>query len=309
MPAFLITLATGVQGTAIANELRQAGHEVHAFVRDRHAPRAIALENIGVKLFEGSLDDRAAIGEAATGTTGIFWNLPPLRDISTDWPRQTHTVLQAASQTGTVTTVVFSTAFHTGRHPEWVERKPDYVSAAYYDVKYRCEQIVLESGFEHITILRPSWLMNNYIAPYASYHFPELATEQNLVSAFQPDAQMPNISPGDVGKFAAAALLHPEQYAGRQIELGNENLTIEEVSMIISRVAGVAQVKHRCRNLEEIIEAQDKVLTQQFHIMANEQDMTIDPKSLAEYGITLTSLEEYLTKERKALMEGLGLVE
>jgi uncharacterized protein YbjT (DUF2867 family) len=308
MPAFLITLATGVQGTAIAHELRQAGHQVHAFVRDRHAPRAVSLENIGVKVFQGSLDDGAAIKEAATGVTGIFWNLPTItKDPSIEWPHQTETMLQAARETGTVTTIVFSTAFYTGKHPEWVARNPNYVSAYYYDAKYRCEQIVLKSGFPYITILRPSWLMHNYIAPYAPVHYPELATEQTYVSAYKPDTRMPQCAPEDVGKFAAAAFLHPEKYSGKQIELGNENLTIAEASAIISRVAGV-ETKLRRRNSEEIKEAQSRIPTQQFQIMANEKDMTIDPSSLSEYGIRMIPLEEYLTKEREALRRALGVV-
>jgi uncharacterized protein YbjT (DUF2867 family) len=264
---------------------------------------------MGVKLFEGSLDERATIRKAATGTTGVLWNLPTMiKDLSTDWPRQTQTVLQAAREAGTVTTIVFSTAFYTGRHPEWDAKNPGYVSATYYDAKYRCEQLVLKSGFPHITILRPSWLMNNYIAPYSSFHFPELATERKLATAFGPETRMPNMSAGDVGKFVAAAFLSPEKFSGKQIELGSGDLTIAEVAATVSRVTGV-DVKVKYRNSEEVKEAASTVLTQQFQIMAMEEDMTIDPSSLDEYGIKLTSLEEYLMTEKEALKIALGLTD
>lgn len=49
MSSLIIILATGVQGTAAARELRQAGYEVHALVRNRHVLRAVALEQIGVR--------------------------------------------------------------------------------------------------------------------------------------------------------------------------------------------------------------------------------------------------------------------
>jgi hypothetical protein len=76
------------------------------------------------------LNDEAVIKEAATGARGIFWNLPTqITDLSINWPRQIEKVLRVARETGAVTTIVFSTAFYTGRHPEWVAQDPNYVSA------------------------------------------------------------------------------------------------------------------------------------------------------------------------------------
>jgi hypothetical protein len=149
-------------------------------------------------------------------------------------------------------------------------------------------------------------MIHNYIAPYAPIHFLELSAEQKLVTACKPGTRMPQIAPEDVGKFGSAAFVHPERYSGKEIELGNENLTLTEVSEIISRVADVdVKVKHR--NSEEIEGASFKVPTQQFHIMANEQDMIIDPGALKEYRIEFTCLGEYLIKEKVALKKALGL--
>jgi hypothetical protein len=117
---------------------------------------------------------------------------------------------------------------------------------------------------------------------------------------------MPHISPGDVGKFIVASFLHLERFAGKEIELGSENITIGEVAATITRVSGV-DVGIKRRSAEEIEEAAKTILTQQFQIMAIENDMAIDPDSLSQYGIELTSFEEYLRTEKEALMQGLGL--
>lgn len=67
---YAITGATGFVGGALASQLRRAGHDVVALVRDRS--RAGALERLGVEFVEGDLDDTAALDRLCTGVDGLF---------------------------------------------------------------------------------------------------------------------------------------------------------------------------------------------------------------------------------------------
>lgn len=67
---YAITGATGFVGGALARQLRHAGHEVRALVRD--PARAQALAALGVELVPGDLDDAAALDRLCTGVDGLF---------------------------------------------------------------------------------------------------------------------------------------------------------------------------------------------------------------------------------------------
>jgi uncharacterized protein YbjT (DUF2867 family) len=314
MPSFLITLATGNQGGATAHQLLQAGHQVHAIVRDRTTEAAQALSSQGATLFEGSLTDVAFLTSAAKGVQGIFLNLvvPRPSDSPTLQMDATNAMLEAAAANkDTVTMLVLSTAFHTSKHPVWAAENPNYSCAQYYEAKYAVEQTVLAAAasgvLKHVTILRPAWLMQNNIAPAAARHFPELETERVLATVCLPHTRLPFFDPVDVGKFAVAAFLDPERFSGKEIELGYENLTMQEAAEIMGKVAGV-EVKSRTRtDPQEIEEFGKKVPTQVFHVLLNEKDLEIQRGSLDEYGIRLTTFEEFLKREKTALEKALGL--
>jgi nucleoside-diphosphate-sugar epimerase len=67
---YAITGATGFVGGALASQLRKAGHDVVALVRDRS--RAARLEALGVEFVEGDLDDTAALDRLCAGADGLF---------------------------------------------------------------------------------------------------------------------------------------------------------------------------------------------------------------------------------------------
>ncbi|CAN5644796.1 NAD-dependent epimerase/dehydratase family protein [soil metagenome] len=67
---YAITGATGFVGGVLARQLRAAGHEVVALVRD--PGRATALTRAGVELVPGDLDDSAALDRICAGADGLF---------------------------------------------------------------------------------------------------------------------------------------------------------------------------------------------------------------------------------------------
>lgn len=298
--SFLITSATGRQGGSAARLLLEKGVIVHALVRDEHSKAAEDLKKLGAILFEGDFDNVSAIQAASKGVSGIFLNLWPTPDPK-DQLRQARAFIDAA-KANNVPTMVVSTAFLTGR-PELWANMPDF--KVYYDGKAAVEDAVRQAGFPAYTILRPSFLMHNYLLPDSQYHFPELHTDGVLAHAYEPGRRMPHLDAADVGKFAAEALLQPDRFNGHEIELGFESLAPEEALEALNRVSGQQIALHK-RTLEEIEAKRQQLPTLPFQILANDVDLSIDGDSLQKkYGISCCTFSSFLEREKSQLGKSL----
>jgi nucleoside-diphosphate-sugar epimerase len=121
---YAITGATGFVGGALARQLRGAGHEVRALVRD--PSRADALTGLGVELVPGDLADAAALDRLCADVDGLFhvagWYKLGQRNPSVGDRvnvEGTRTVLAAAQRAGVPKVVYTSTlAVNSDTHGE-----------------------------------------------------------------------------------------------------------------------------------------------------------------------------------------------
>ena len=95
MGRHLVTGATGLIGSAIAQQLVDAGHEVVALVRP--GTDAADLEAIGVRLARGDLTEPHTVRKALTGCEGAFHSAAQVGT-----PDQTLAVSEAVNVGGTV---------------------------------------------------------------------------------------------------------------------------------------------------------------------------------------------------------------
>lgn len=309
MPStYLVTGATGYQGGSAARQLLSKGHTVHALVRDPASSAAQNLAKLGAKLFEGHFDSLTSINAATKGCTGIFLNTFPSM---TDPLYEIHTAqnfVTAAKASGTVTSLVVSTVFKTKENLKFLEEKEDdaypYLKV-YHRSKSGVEDVALNSGIENVTILRPTWLHYQYLSPYCRIHFSDIYEKEHLLTVSYPKNYLKgHFDPEDVGKFAAAAFLELAKFKGKTIELVNERLTFDEVAKTISRVSG-EEVAVKYRSQEETEELAKTMPVAKLALLAQELDFEDDGTGLEEFGIKLSSLEQFLGREKKRLRETL----
>ncbi|KAJ7742666.1 NAD dependent epimerase/dehydratase, partial [Mycena maculata] len=246
-PKFLITTATGRQGTSTVRLLLAKGAEVNALVRDPTSVASLALQSMGATLFKGDFNYVHAITAAMQGVNGVFLNTYPDFMDPNGEARQAETVLAAARAAGTVTSVVVSTVSNTTVYEDWSAIKADFpLLSQYYFSKSSVERVVRAAGFTY-TILRPGWLMHNWIGLDAARHFPEYLSSRLITVSYPRDYRMDHLDAADVGQVAAAALLEPARFAGAELTLlGPEGMTFDEIAAHLSEAIGEeVTVKYR----------------------------------------------------------------
>ncbi|TGJ78713.1 hypothetical protein E0Z10_g10048 [Xylaria hypoxylon] len=302
MVTYLVTQATGHQSQWTITHLLAAGHKVHAIVRN---PSKIpeVLKRPGVTIFKGESVNFDEVFEAAQGCEAVYLNTFPIPGVET---QQAKTIVDASKKAG-LKSVVASTTMCTGHKDMW----DDYVTKEchlldYYRSKAEVEDIVRGAGFEAWTILRPAFIHVDYMLPSAEGNFPRLSTHGELDHYYNDGVRMPQTDANDIGRYAAAALQDPAKFAGQEIELANEYLTIDEVRDILARVSG--------RNVAtKKLTRDDKPVTGQlFQMWANFKDLNpvlaAAKEAEAKFGIPFTSLEEALQREKSRLLECLAVL-
>lgn len=309
--SFLVTGATGRLGGSVTRELLSNGASVHALVRNPESAAARAIQSLGAILFKGDFLDVVSIEKAAVGVTGIFLN-PMMQFEPPDTQlQQAQNVIVAAERSPTVKIIVVSTVIAANRHDEWLAQDPNYGLAPFYGPKDAVEKAVRATKIENYTIVRPGWLMSNYIAPYPSFNWPEYQSNHLMTVSYPPATKLAHASPGDVGKFATAALLNPESFNGHEIDLASENLTLDHVAKFLSTASGVT-IQTKYRTPEETAEVDYTKIPSfgyQIHMAQNPGVYEVDLAQLDKYGIQLTSFAEFYKDEgeRTALRDTLGI--
>ncbi|GMG25085.1 NmrA family protein [Aspergillus oryzae] len=303
-PTVLVTGATGYQGFGTARHLLAAGIQVNALVRDPSKPKALELEQLGAKLCVGTFDDPDSLRAAVQGTLAVFLNvMPTFPDFSSELQHAKNVV--NAAKAGTVTSIIYSSVTMTGKHETFPGWGADYPMAWYWTSKAAIESLVRASGFRYWTILRPAFLMYNYLSPTADHMFPSLPSEHVFRTAYKPDSPMTILDPDDVGKFATAAILDPEMYNQHEIDLGAQALTPDEIARALSQASGKdIKVEFYTADKAASLSSVNPRITAQ--LWSNDVGYQVDMEALKKYPIKLTTFSEYLHREKCAVQKTFG---
>ncbi|MFF9859142.1 NmrA family NAD(P)-binding protein [Streptomyces tendae] len=228
----LVTGATGRQGGATARALLASGVPVRALVRDPSTERAAAIAGLGAELVAGDLDDRDSVVRAAAGARAVFSVQMPdfaRRGFEGEVDQAVH-LIEGALEAG-VPQFVHTSVSGAGQHTSWVKDGWGWMEP-YYSAKAGIQDRVREAGFEHWTIVKPGYFMENLL-PSEAVVFPR-GVRGGLVSLLKPSTRLSLVAVDDIGATAAAAVAEPERFDRVELELASDLLTMREIAEILS---------------------------------------------------------------------------
>lgn len=237
MKAVLVTGATGAQGGAVVDAVLSAGGSVRALVRDPRSPAALALEERGVELREGSYERPESVRDAVTGVDAVFSvQVPPRAATPGSELQAASTLVESAVDAG-VTMLVHTSVARAGDHESFVGWADGRWGRTYWTSKAAANHVVRTSGLSRWTILKPAFMMDNFMPPKADYLFPQLR-DGVILSAMEPTDSLDLIAACDIGSVAVEALTEPDRFNRSEIDLASEMLTMSDIASTLSRTTG-----------------------------------------------------------------------
>ncbi|KAF5670149.1 hypothetical protein FCIRC_9057 [Fusarium circinatum] len=303
MSVYLVTQATGQQSQWVIKHLLEAGHKIHAVVRNIEKIPAL-LSDPNITLFQGESKNLDDIFKAAQGCEAAFLNTVSLPGLEV---LQAKTIVEACEKAG-VKNLTAATAICADQKEIWDNKDVKAVPRLheYYTSKHEVENIVRNGKFESYTILRPALIHYDFFVPNVYNNFPRLPTEGEIDDLLADGAKLPYTDAHDVGKYAAAALQDHIRFRGQEIDLGNELFDFEQIRDILVKVSGreVGVVK---RTPEEVEKVGIGVHGHMFQHFANMKPFGFVERGAKEvqdkFGIPFTSLQDALRRDKDRLME------
>lgn len=290
----LVTGATGTQGGAAARRLLGEGHEVRALVRDPATPAARGIEAWGAVLVPGSFDDQGALLAAARGAQAVF-SVQPAPQSDADSERREARALVAAARRAGADHFIHTSVSNTGSFRSMAGWNEGRWARNYWESKADAEAVAADAGFAHLTILRPAFMMENFIEPKARGMFPDLANGE-IVTAIEPDTRIALVAADDIAAAVSMAVGDPRSFAGEPLELAGDWLTLPEIARTMSRT-GLAEVTARTQSPDALIgrgQFAGWVETQEW---MNVVGYPARPEAMLRLGLTPTSFSAWAQRQ------------
>lgn len=298
----LVTGATGAQGGAVIDVLLDAGLAARALVRDPSSAASRALAARGVELARGDFDDEASLERAMRGAGGVFSvQLPPPPGDPDAELRTGRKLIDAARKAG-VDTFVHTSVARAGDQESFIGWNEGRWWPGYWNGKSGVNAMVRAAGFSHWTILKPAFMMENYIPPKAAWMFPLLS--QGMVNtAMAKGAKLDLVAATDVGRVAVAAFSDPARFDGQEIDLAAQSLDTDEIAAVIADVTGKPVVA-RHMTPEEAIAAGNHAGLVSSQQWASVEGYKVDIARAHAFGVALESFADWARRHRDDFIVG-----
>ncbi|MBD2730199.1 NmrA family NAD(P)-binding protein [Nostoc sp. FACHB-892] len=219
----VIAAASGNIGRRIVEKVIQA--EAETILLARHPENLADFVTQGAIVEAISSDDAQGLIEITQQADALFWLTPPKLDVSnlSDWYLQTAKAGANAVSANGIARVVNISSIGAGAKP----------NLGTVSLSGNVESIFNQTA-ANIVHLRPGYFMENFLAQIET-----LQSDGTVRFSYPSDHDIPWISTDDIGDVAAYYLLN-QRWAGQWTRnlMGPENLTLLEISAILSRVLG-----------------------------------------------------------------------
>ncbi|WP_081906736.1 MULTISPECIES: NmrA family NAD(P)-binding protein [Actinomycetes] len=298
----LVTGATGAQGGGVVDALLRGGNHVRALVRDPQSHAAKRLSERGVQLVPGHFEDARAVRTAVEGADGVFSMQLPPHPKKPDTEVAAATILVEAAEEQGVRTFVHTSVARAGDHDTFVGWDENRWWKRYWTSKAAANDVVRSSKLAHWVILKPAFMMDNFIPPKADYMFPQLR-EGQIISALEQASTLDLIAASDIGRVASAAFTDVAAFDHQEFDLAAESLTMTEIGEIVSSVTATPiQVNHL--DAESASAAGTHVSVVESQLWASVEGYQVDLASAARTGIDYRSFAQWAKDNRERFAVG-----
>jgi uncharacterized protein YbjT (DUF2867 family) len=280
---YVILGASGNTGSVVADFLLSKGEKVRVLGRD--AGRLQRFVDKGAEAFIAELSDAAALTKAFSGARAAYLLLPPVKSRESQ-ARESDAIAKAVKESGLRYAVNLSS--YGAQVPE--------NTGPLVGLHALEEKLNAISGV-NVLHLRAGYFMENNLAAVG------MIQGMGLVgNALIPDLKLPMTATRDVGDYAAKRLLHLD-FSGKQTRelLGERDLSMTEVTAVIGRAIGKADLPYRQFSYDQVEHAltdlgvppKGAALYVEMYKAINEQVVVaLEPRS--PENTTPTSFEEFV---------------
>lgn len=297
----LVTGATGTQGGSVARALLARGRRVRILTRSVNKPAAQALAAAGVEVVRGDFDDAGSVHASVRGVAGVF-SMQQVAAPGTDNERKHGLLLVEAARKAGVPQFVHTSVSAAGTHTRFPRWGTGYWSEKYWTDKWEIEEAVRGAGFPSWTVLKPAFIMENFIPPKVDFMFPHLR-QGKIATALRAGTRLQLVTAEDVGSFAGTAFEDKARLHGESIDLAAEALTMSEVAAVFSKVLG-KRIEAVELTPEQALQAglsSGWVRSQEW---SNEVSYAADIPSLKRYGIPMSTLQAWAVRHKTEFVVG-----
>lgn len=261
--------------------------EVRALCRSIAFERVRQLARRGVAIVEGEFDDRKSLDDAMRGAAGVFSiQLPPRPDDLESEVRAGQNLVEAASTAG-LDIFVHTSVARPGDEEQFQGWNDGRWWRDYWTSKSRANEVVKAAGFPHWVILKPAFMMYNFVPPKVAHMFPSLA-HGRLETAMASGTKLDLVAAEDIGRFAAAAFVEVGRFDRQEIDLAGDSLTMDEVASVITEVTGTP-IRACSLSYAHAIENGIPARVVESQQWANVEGYKVDLARVRSYGIPLAS--------------------
>lgn len=280
----LVTGATGRQGGAALQHLRERGFTVRAATRDPEKPAARQLGGQGAEVVRLNLDDPASIARALEGVYGVY-SVQDARQGAEGEIRQGKNLIDAANR-ARVSHLVYSSVGSADRQ----------TGIPHFDSKAAIEEHLRASGIPY-TVIRPTFFMENWL------WMKDMIDGGAIAWPLKPETRLQMIAVDDIGGFVALAFEHPGRWQGRAIDIAGDELAMNGIAQAFTRASG-REVAYRQIPWEQFEQHAGQEMTTMYRWFENTGYSVDIPAIRSEYP-KLTNFERWLnTHWQKAQARG-----
>lgn len=270
----LVAGATGTQGGAVARELIARGYQVRGLTRNPDSDASIALSSLGIEMVRGDFDEPGSLDKALEGAYGAF-SVQQYRGVGVDGEiRQGKAFADAATRAGIQHFVYTS-----------VSKAPLGTGVPQFESKLELENYIRTLGIPY-TIIRPASFMSGFETSR------EEASAGEISGPLPPELARIYIAPRDIGRFAAEAFDHPEDWLGTATSIASERISYADIAAAMSRAMGTTVVYRQIPWDEFTASATATAVSREQWYLENTDPVDVD--ALREKYDWLTPFETYL---------------